>query len=401
MEDSQIFKGVLDGDKEFLFSSRVEQDLSEVKRELKRLEGEIEKYERLIATLDLLPRELSWSLPHIALTKHALLPNAELTNTNEVTVHIGDNWFTKCSAHHAKSICTRRQNRCRETISTLKKREKMLRSYQKVLSSIGRIAGGRETVSSDEEEVEDEDEDCLTEAFSGHDIQEYVTNEQYLADKEIHRQKVKEHYRRKREQREKEETESEKKETSAEDIMQRLEELELEEEMSGELRTMDRSERSSAPAREIPPAKKKKKGGVKFAEDTAAEPKEEKKEAPEEEKKRTVKLGWTWNDGASNSSSSDEGTSTEPQNKTEAASSSPPRRLSFAQHLETGSDETSVIEFCHTPVDPLPSAALPSAKAAVAELKSPSDIYSTFQEMFAAAAPPNELCVVQGSFRRS
>ncbi|CAB3380547.1 Hypothetical predicted protein [Cloeon dipterum] len=315
MEDSQIFKGVLDGDKEFLFSSRVEQDLSEVKRELKRLEGEIEKYERLIATLDLLPRELSWSLPHIALTKHALLPNAELTNTNEVTVHIGDNWFTKCSAHHAKSICTRRQNRCRETISTLKKREKMLRSYQKVLSSIGRIAGGRETVSSDEEEVEDEDEDCLTEAFSGHDIQEYVTNEQYLADKEIHRQKVKEHYRRKREQREKEETESEKKETSAEDIMQRLEELELEEEMSGELRTMDRSERSSAPAREIPPAKKKKKGGVKFAEDTAAEPKEEKKEAPEEEKKRTVKLGWTWNDGASNSSSSDEGTSTEPQNK--------------------------------------------------------------------------------------
>jgi hypothetical protein len=74
-----------------------------------RLDNECKKYDNIIAILDRLPTELGWSLPFLPVTKHAMLPNAMLTNTNEVQVHIGDGWFTRCSAHHAKGICRRRQ----------------------------------------------------------------------------------------------------------------------------------------------------------------------------------------------------------------------------------------------------------------------------------------------------
>ncbi|XP_059477451.1 unconventional prefoldin RPB5 interactor [Neocloeon triangulifer] len=357
MDDSQIYQGVQHNDEQFLFGSRIEHDLLEIKQEKQRLEGEIDKYERLVQTLERLPRELSWPVPHVALTKHALLPDAHLVSTNEVTVHIGDNWFTRCSAHHARSICLRRQQKCRETITLLKEREKLLLNWQRAVSSMsGGIAGGR-----------DETEDFpLDEAFGGQDIKEFVSEEQYLLDKETHRQRVREHYEKRRGLKE------EAAGVSDEELWRRLEELELEEQTSGELRTMNRSERSGAPAREVPPPeKKKKKVGVKFADEEVKQ---------EEEEPSVVKLGWTWDDSAS--SSSDSSTADEPE-KTEGAKS-PPRRLSFAQHIETGSDETSVIEFAHTPVESLPFSTSD-------QLRSPSDIYSTFQEMFAAATTPKSI----------
>ena len=58
-----------------------------------------------------------------------------------------------------------------------------------------------------------------------------------------------------------------------------------------------------------------------------------------------------------------------------------PRKLSFAEHIETGSDETCVIEFSHTPVEPTPIPKQPLGN----DLQSPSDIYATYEELFAAA----------------
>lgn len=73
---------------------------------------------------------------------------------------------------------------------------------------------------------------------------------------------------------------------------------------------MDRSVRSAAPAREIPP--KKKKGGVRFADDAEPEEKSPPKVNFEPDESGTVKLGWSWDDG---DSSSEESSSNESQTK--------------------------------------------------------------------------------------
>jgi hypothetical protein len=73
---------------------------------------------------------------------------------------------------------------------------------------------------------------------------------------------------------------------------------------------MDRSVRSAAPAREIPP--KKKKGGVRFADDIEPEEKAAPELNYEPDESGTVKLGWSWDDGES---SSEESSSNESQTK--------------------------------------------------------------------------------------
>jgi len=79
---------------------------------------------------------------------------------------------------------------------------------------------------------------------------------------------------------------------------------------SGELRTMDRSVRSAAPARELAP--KKKSGGVKFADEVVSEEKKSTDYKLEPDESGTVKLGWSWDDG---DSSSGESSNSETQTK--------------------------------------------------------------------------------------
>jgi hypothetical protein len=84
--------------------------LNEIKIEKDRLDKEVQKYDNIVAILERMPNELSWQLPYLPVTNHALFPGTTLNNTNEVQVHIGDGWFTRCSAHHAIGICHRRQD---------------------------------------------------------------------------------------------------------------------------------------------------------------------------------------------------------------------------------------------------------------------------------------------------
>jgi hypothetical protein len=72
---------------------------------------------------------------------------------------------------------------------------------------------------------------------------------------------------------------------------------------------MDRSERSSAPDREIAP---KKKGGVKFADEVEQPEIKSVNFNVEPDESGTVKLGWSWEDG---DSSSDESSNSESQTK--------------------------------------------------------------------------------------
>jgi len=112
----------------------------------------------------------------------------------------------------------------------------MLLSWQNAArSKAGRIAGGQEDSLADEQEL------VQGEAFAKEEINEFITEEQYLADKgsrnnfkkqmllsksfsETHRQNVKEHYSKKREIREKLASQ-----VSEDELWQRLEELEMEE----------------------------------------------------------------------------------------------------------------------------------------------------------------------------
>lgn len=73
---------------------------------------------------------------------------------------------------------------------------------------------------------------------------------------------------------------------------------------------MDRSVRSGAPAREIPP--KKKKGGVRFADEAEPEEKAQPELDFKPDESGPVTLGWSWDDGES---SSEESSSSESQTK--------------------------------------------------------------------------------------
>jgi hypothetical protein len=67
---------------------------------------------------------------------------------------------------------------CKETIAALDQREKMLLSWQNAArSKAGRIAGGQEDSLADEQEL------VQGEAFAKEEINEFITEEQYLADK--------------------------------------------------------------------------------------------------------------------------------------------------------------------------------------------------------------------------
>lgn len=68
---------------------------------------------------------------------------------------------------------------CQETITALDQREKMLMSWQNAarMSKPGRIAGGQEDSLLDEQEL------APSAAFAEEELTEFVTEEQYLADK--------------------------------------------------------------------------------------------------------------------------------------------------------------------------------------------------------------------------
>ncbi|KAF4532011.1 hypothetical protein B566_EDAN014741 [Ephemera danica] len=342
METYNIVKGVLKKESKHLFTSKIEKEFEGIKSEIDRIENEIQKYDRIIAVLDRLPMELGWSLPFLPVTQHALLPSAMLTNTNEIQVHIGDGWFTRCSAHHAKGICHRRQEKCRETKKALKERGDLLQEWL-------RVAIGQQGISGGHEDQAEEDEEMVgpADVFNANEITEFVSEEEYLAEKAAHKERARAHYLKQRA------IVKSQQEIENEELWNRLEELEMEEYSHGELQQTDERQNKS-------------KIVEQHLEQELAD------DAPTINAE-TIKLGWTWDDG----SESEDSSSSEEEEEIKDR----PRKLSFADHIKTGSDETCVIEFSHTPVESVKSPVKPTPGT----LQSPTDIYTAFHELFSPA----------------
>ena len=85
---------------------RFQQALSHHKRELTNLLNLRSEYSVLGEQLHALPQSLSHDVM-VPVGTQAIFPG-KLVKTNEITVLLGDNYFVKCSAHHASGIVGRR-----------------------------------------------------------------------------------------------------------------------------------------------------------------------------------------------------------------------------------------------------------------------------------------------------
>uniref|UniRef100_A0A2K6K2G1 Protein NNX3 n=1 Tax=Rhinopithecus bieti TaxID=61621 RepID=A0A2K6K2G1_RHIBE len=78
-------------------------------------------YNALRERLSTLPDKLSYNIM-VPFGPFAFMPG-KLVHTNEVTVLLGDNWFAKCSAKQAVGLVEhRKERRCKKTIDDLKKK---------------------------------------------------------------------------------------------------------------------------------------------------------------------------------------------------------------------------------------------------------------------------------------
>jgi prefoldin subunit 5 len=89
-----------------LAARRFQQALSQRKRELTNLLNLRSEYSVLGDQLQVLPQAISHHIM-VPVGTQALFPG-KLVRTNEITVLLGDNFFVKCSAHHARGIVGRR-----------------------------------------------------------------------------------------------------------------------------------------------------------------------------------------------------------------------------------------------------------------------------------------------------
>lgn len=111
-------------------------------------------YSALQERLGTLPDKLSYDVM-VPLGPFAFMPG-KLVHTNEVTVLLGDNWFAKCSAKQAAGLVEHRKGHVRKTIDDLKKvmtnfesRVEFTEDLQKMSDAAGDIVDIREEIKSD------------------------------------------------------------------------------------------------------------------------------------------------------------------------------------------------------------------------------------------------------------
>ncbi|XP_023378821.1 unconventional prefoldin RPB5 interactor 1 [Pteropus vampyrus] len=111
-------------------------------------------YNALQERLGTLPDKLSYNIM-VPFGPFAFMPG-KLVHTNEVTVLLGDNWFAKCSAKQAAGLVEHRKEHVRKTIDDLKKvmknfesRVEFTEDLQKMSDAAGDIVDIREEIKSD------------------------------------------------------------------------------------------------------------------------------------------------------------------------------------------------------------------------------------------------------------
>ncbi|XP_057619050.1 unconventional prefoldin RPB5 interactor 1 [Chionomys nivalis] len=111
-------------------------------------------YNALQERLRTLPDKLSYDVM-VPFGPLAFMPG-RLVHTNEVTVLLGDNWFAKCSAKQAVGLVEHRKEHVRKTIDDLKKvlknfesRVEFTEDLQKMSDAAGDIVDIREEIKSD------------------------------------------------------------------------------------------------------------------------------------------------------------------------------------------------------------------------------------------------------------
>ncbi|XP_039183571.1 unconventional prefoldin RPB5 interactor 1 [Crotalus tigris] len=114
-------------------------------------------YEALQDRLSTLPDKLSYDVM-VPFGPLAFMPG-RLVHTNEVTVLLGDNWFAKCSAKQARGLVEHRKKRVRKMLDDLGKvmknfesRAEFTEDLQKMSDAAGDIVDIREIAESDEAE---------------------------------------------------------------------------------------------------------------------------------------------------------------------------------------------------------------------------------------------------------
>ncbi|XP_059941049.1 unconventional prefoldin RPB5 interactor 1 isoform X2 [Mesoplodon densirostris] len=111
-------------------------------------------YNALEERLSTLPDKLSYNIM-VPFGPFAFMPG-KLVHTNEVTVLLGDNWFAKCSAKQAVGLVEHRKEHVRKTIDELKKvmknfesRVEFTEDLQKMSDAAGDIVDIREEIKTD------------------------------------------------------------------------------------------------------------------------------------------------------------------------------------------------------------------------------------------------------------
>ncbi|XP_003915321.1 unconventional prefoldin RPB5 interactor 1 isoform X1 [Papio anubis] len=111
-------------------------------------------YNALRERLSTLPDKLSYNIM-VPFGPFAFMPG-KLVHTNEVTVLLGDNWFAKCSAKQAVGLVEHRKEHVRKTIDDLKKvmknfesRVEFTEDLQKMSDAAGDIVDIREEIKCD------------------------------------------------------------------------------------------------------------------------------------------------------------------------------------------------------------------------------------------------------------
>ncbi|XP_069682132.1 unconventional prefoldin RPB5 interactor [Periplaneta americana] len=335
--------------------------------------------------LSVLPEKLSQDVM-VPIGSRALM-RGKMVHTNEILVCLGDGWFVKRSAKEAAEICDRRIKLCENMLKDLEREQKLLSSRKELPLQEDAFGNeGREEIL----------EPC---------------DEQKEAEwREQHRHREKEYRQKLGELRKKEKTTIE----DEESLWQRLDELELQEELEEELDRLNAE-----------------RGGTEYNDDDDDEEEEEEDESNDAEDpanvsdEETVAMeaqliedifaqdqvgggnGIIRRDVVVRDTGSN---SEQPVQNANTANQRSGRRVSFADertpnvNLDSDSDSDSSteslrIEFLHTPTD---NEAQQSVRSDGHLIQTPADIYKHIKEQMSKDAGPksilkNKITDIEGS----
>lgn len=120
-----------------VYAADVRKAISKQKSQLDQLRAAHDQLQQTIDSLEQLPAKLRHEIM-VPLGKHAFFPG-HLTRTNEITVHLGDQYYVEVTAGHAKGILQRKQAAVADGIS---KAQQQLKALQARLDVSGESLGG-------------------------------------------------------------------------------------------------------------------------------------------------------------------------------------------------------------------------------------------------------------------